>query len=165
MIILYHNPKDLTSNSLLLFDRQILIYHSVLSRWFRLCITMASGKAHTPKLRERVHRLQLAPKATEGECVTIKLAPLKSRGLLPSRTAANPQGSFHSLRGTPAACHLPPGERLLVSSIITQIGRENKLSAEICILRTVGDAGPYKEHPYEKLRNCSFFILLCNRQP
>ena len=31
---------------------------------------------------------------------------LKLRGLLPSRSAATPQSSFHSLRGTPAACHL-----------------------------------------------------------
>ena len=42
-------------------------------------------------------------------------------------------------------------------SIITQIGRENKFSAEICILRTVGDAGPYNEYPYEKEPKPRFF--------
>ena len=42
---------------------------------------------------------------------------LKLRRLLPSRYA----------------CHLPPGGRLFVSSIITQIGRENKFSAEIFV--------------------------------
>ena len=43
--------------------------------------------------------------------------------------------------------------------IIPQIGRENNISAEICILRTVGDAGPYNEHPYEKEpKDCVFFI-------
>ena len=45
-------------------------------------------------------------------------------------------------------------------SIITQIGRENKFSAEICILRTVGDAGPYNEHPYEKEPKATSFLLL-----
>ena len=42
----------------------------------------------------------------------------KSRGLLPSR----------------CACHLPHGGRLFVSPIITQIGRENKFSADISCL-------------------------------
>jgi len=44
-------------------------------------------------------------------CDIISTNP-KSRRLLPSRYAANPQSSFHSLRGTPTACHLPPRERL-----------------------------------------------------
>jgi len=48
----------------------------------------------------------------------------KSRRLLPSRYAANPQSSFHSLRGTPAAC-LPLGGRLFVITVITKIGRGN----------------------------------------
>ena len=43
---------------------------------------------------------------------------LKSRGLLPSRYA----------------CHLPPGGRLFLKPIITQIGRENNISAEIFVL-------------------------------
>ena len=37
--------------------------------------------------------------------------------------------------------------------IITQIGRENKFSAEICLLRVAEDVAPYKccfKHPYEK---------------
>ena len=36
---------------------------------------------------------------------------------------------------------LPPGGRLSVSLIITQIGRENNISAEIYVSRTVEDAG------------------------
>ena len=40
----------------------------------------------------------------------------------------------------------------------TNFGRENKFSAEICILRTVGDAGPYNEYPYEKEPNREFFF-------
>ena len=42
---------------------------------------------------------------------------------------------------------------LRCSHIITQIGRENNISAEILLLRTVEDACPYKccvKHPYEK---------------
>ena len=42
---------------------------------------------------------------------------LKLRRLLPSRSAR----------------HLPPGGRLFVSPIITQIGRENKFSAEVFV--------------------------------
>ena len=47
-------------------------------RKFRLCITKASGKAHAPKVARACPKApsgrELAPKATEGECVTIKLA-------------------------------------------------------------------------------------------
>ena len=39
--------------------------------------------------------------------------------------------------------HLSQRERLFVSTIITQIGRENNISAEIYVSRTVEDAGPY----------------------
>ena len=52
---------------------------------------------------------------------------LKSRRLLPSR----------------CACHLPLGGRLFVAPIMTQIGRENNISAENYVSRTVEDAGPY----------------------
>ena len=38
---------------------------------------------------------------------------------------------------------LPLGGRLSVSPIITQIGRENNISAENYVSRTVEDAGPY----------------------
>ena len=38
---------------------------------------------------------------------------------------------------------LPLGGRLFDSLIITQIGRENNISAENYVSRTVGDAGPY----------------------
>ena len=38
---------------------------------------------------------------------------------------------------------LPPGGRLFAGSIITQIGRGNKSSADIYMSRTVEDAGPY----------------------
>ena len=50
------------------------------------------------------------------------------------------------------------------SLIITQIGRENNISAEICLLRVAEDVYPYKccvKHPYEKKPNSgSFFIFL-----
>ena len=39
--------------------------------------------------------------------------------------------------------HLSPRERLFVSPIISQIGRENNISAENYVSRTVEDAGPY----------------------
>ena len=35
-----------------------------------------------------------------------------------------------------------------------------KFSAEICILRTVGDAGPYNEHPYENAPKTILFWFL-----
>ena len=55
----------------------------------------------------------------------------KSRRLLPSRYA----------------CHLPPGGRLFVSSIITQIGIENKSSADIYMCIRRGDLrSPAGEH-------------------
>ena len=50
---------------------------------------------------------------------------LKSRRLLPSRYA----------------CHLPPGGRLFVNTSITQIGRENNISAEIRT-SSVGEGSP-----------------------
>ena len=55
----------------------------------------------------------------------------KSRRLLPSRYA----------------CHLPLGGRLFVTPIITQIGREDNLSAEIC------------KHPYEKEPNPAVILF------
>jgi hypothetical protein len=45
--------------------------------------------------------------------------------------------------------HLSQRERLFVSPIISQIGRENNVSAEIC------------KHPYEKEPKGCFFLLLC----
>ena len=65
--------------------------------------------------------------------------------------------SFHKSKvaqapSTANAVPLPLGGRLLVSTIITQIGRENNISAEICILRVAEDVDPYKccaKHPYE----------------
>ena len=39
--------------------------------------------------------------------------------------------------------HLSQKARLSIMSIITQIGRENKFSAEIHVPWTVEDAGPY----------------------
>ena len=48
------------------------------------------------------------------------------------------------------------------SLIITQIGRENNISAEICLLRVAEDVSPYKccvKHPYEKKpKGARFFI-------
>ena len=48
-----------------------------------------------------------------------------------------------------------------IAPAITQIGRENNISAEILLLRTVEDACPYKccvKLPYEKLRKTTAFI-------
>ena len=60
----------------------------------------------------------------------------------------------------PRAALLP---RPTIYPIITQIGRENKFSAEIYVSRTVEDAGPYNfglaKHPYEKLGKSSYFLL------
>ena len=89
---------------------------------------------------------ELPTESGEGERVTMNLAKLKVTQA-PSVTA------------TP--CHLPLRGRLFVSPIITQIGRENKFSAEILLLRTVEDACPYKccvKHPYEKEPKASAFF-------
>ena len=47
-------------------------------------------------------------------------------------------------------------------SIITQISRENNISAEIYVSRTVEDACPYNfglsKHPYENLPNRRIFF-------
>ena len=60
-------------------------------------------RGHNPKAPSG---RELAPKATEGERVTIELVQIQScAGSFRPRYAANPQSSFHSLRGTPAACH------------------------------------------------------------
>ena len=57
------------------------------------------------------------------------------------------------------------GQSPTSNNIITQIGRENNISDEILLLRTVEDACPYKccvKHPYEKERKPCFFVLeLC----
>ena len=50
---------------------------------------------------------------------------------------------------------------LRCNPIITQIGRENNLSAEILLLRTVEDACPYKccvKHPYENQPKARLFF-------
>ena len=57
--------------------------------------------------------------------------------------------------------HLSQRERLFVSPIITQIGRENNRSAEICILRVAEDVDPYKhcvKHPCENEPNATVFF-------
>ena len=91
-------------------------------RQFRLCITKASGKAHTPMFA-RIQRLSLWESSRRSRvrgCFNLSSIPLRR------------------LRR-----HLSQRERLFVSSIITQIGRENKFSAENYVSRTVEDAGPY----------------------
>ena len=63
----------------------------------------------------------------------------------------------------PSAATSPKGRGLFSIPIITQIGRENKLSAEIYVSRTVEDAGPYKCNlPYEKAPKPVFFIFIEN---
>ena len=86
-------------------------------RQFRLCITKTSGKAHTPKDARAHHRLP-----PEGSSIDYNMKCNTKVTRAPSTAAAVP---------------LPPGGRLFVSYIITQIGREDNLSAEIC------------KHPYE----------------
>ena len=52
---------------------------------------------------------------------------------------------------------------LRCNPIITQIGRENNISAEILLLRTVEDACPYKccvKHPYENQPKPPFVYLV-----
>ena len=96
----------------------------------------------------------------------------KSRGLLPSRlrraTVSLRLGHARALtphRGVihyPRATSLPLGGRLFADPIITQIGRENNLSAEIWLWRVAEDVDPYEccvKHPYEKLRKRGFFVL------
>ena len=53
---------------------------------------------------------------------------------------------------------------LFVSTIITQIGRENKISADFYVSRTVEDAGPYNFVNILMRRNliASFFLLQCD---
>ena len=100
-------------------------------RKFRLCITASqatrvSGKAHTPKVA-RVLRLSLWESSRRSRvrgCFNLSSIPLRR------------------LRR-----HLSQGERLFVSSIITQIGRENKSSADIYMCIRRGDLrSPAGEH-------------------
>ena len=59
---------------------------------------------------------------------------------------------------------LPKGEAF-VGFIITQIGRENNISAEICLFCTVGDTAPYNARyklPYGKLGNSWRFLSVNN---
>ena len=61
----------------------------------------------------------------------------------------------HSLRREQAPA-------LRCDSIITQIGRENNISAEICLLRVAEDVDPYKccvKHPYEKKPKHCFLTM------
>ena len=91
-------------------------------RKFRLCITKASGKAHTHKVA-RILRLSLWESSRRSRVrggVIATICPLRR------------------LRR-----HLSQRERLFVSSIITQIGRGNKFSAENYVSRTIENAGPY----------------------
>ena len=97
-------------------------------RQFRICITNASGKAPYPKV---VRNLRLP-------CAKGAVA-LATEGLFFCyfRLFYNPSVSLR----------LPPPftqGRLFAHSIITKIGRENNVSAEIYVSRTVEDAGPYK---------------------
>ena len=118
----------------------VFVYHKisfiVLSRKFRLCITKAQGKAHTPKDAQAQPKApsgrELSPKVTEGESVTIKLAQTPSYA-----------GSFRHGYAVP-----PPSRReAFAKPIIPQIGRENNISAEIC------------KHPYENQPKTAFFFF------
>ena len=72
---------------------------------------------------------------------------------------------FGAFYNPSVSLRLPPPftqGRLFVGSIITQIGRENNISAEICLLRVAEDVDPYKccvKYPYEKERKTRVFSL------
>ena len=79
---------------------------------------MHRAKPMPLKLHERVLRLPPGGKAAEGECVTIKLAQ-----------TPNYAGSFRHGYAVP-----PPSRReAFAKPIIPQIGRENNISADICL--------------------------------
>jgi len=173
-------------------------------RRFRLCITNASGKA-TP-LRLHVSKGSLREGAGQPQCLRSKLATersgvcrltegervdvksnqiLKSRRLLPPLTRSPVSlrlGHARALtphRGVihyPRAASLPPGGRLSVSSIISQIGRENKFSADIYMCIRTGDLrSPAGEHSsplpcsenilMRTLLNPTVFIFFFSRAP
>ena len=105
-------------------------------RKFRLCITNASGKAHTPM----VACILRLPPGGSWRCRRLRENALHE-GFHKSKVAQAPS--------TANAVPLPLGGRLFVSLIITQIGRENNISAEIC------------KHPYENTpKHVRFFVLL-----
>ena len=109
---------------------QILIYHSVCRR-FRICITSASGKAHTPKV-VRTQRLPLG-------------GSWRRRRL---RENALHEG-FHKPKVTQApsvTLRVPPSSRrkaFRYSHYNTNRQRKQLLCRFSCVSRTVGDAGPY----------------------
>ena len=123
-------------------------------RRFRLCITAlqkapAQGKAHTPKVA-RILRLSLWESSRRSRVrgdIIATICPLRR------------------LRR-----HLSQWERLFVSPIIAQIGRENNISAGSCRgyhwspvfcgwLRAINDR-PYGKHPYEKEPKGVLFCFL-----
>ena len=110
-------------------------------RQFRICITKAQGKAHTHKVA-RILRLSLWESSRRSRVrggVIATICPLRR---------------LHR--------HLSQRERLFANPIVTQIGRENNLSAEICLLRVAEDVDPYKccaKHPYENAPKAAFFII------
>ena len=99
-------------------------------RQFRICFTNASGCAHTPKVA-RVLRLSLWTPAIAGERAIYGVKFL--RHLATHYFSLVVLAPFCPLRRLRR--HLSQRERLLFSSIISQIGRENKFSAEILCLR------------------------------
>ena len=82
----------------------------------------ASGKAHTPMVA-RIQRLFLWESSRDSGWEGV---PFHNLTLSVGFDATSPQG-----RG------------IFIIPIITQIGRENNISAEIYVSRTVEDAGPY----------------------
>ena len=80
---------------------------------------------------------ELPTKSGEGELVTKKLVRTQSHA-----------GSFHfATRATASACGWHLGGRLFVNPIISQIGRENKFSADIYMRIRRGDLrSPAGEH-------------------
>ena len=110
----------------------ILIYRSVY-RQFRLCITKAQGKAHTPKQRASLGSpLGRAP-AIAGERGY-------SRHDLPSPSATPPP--------------LPKGEAFRYPHYITNRQRKQSLCRKLCVADRRGRRSlQFGKHPYEKERN------------
>ena len=115
------------------------VFITLLYCQFRLCITTALGKAHTPM----VARILRLPPGGSWRRRRLRENALHE-GFHEPKVAQAP-----SVTAMP--CHLPLGGRLSVSLIITQIGRENNISAEIYVSWTVEDACPYNfglsKHP------------------
>ena len=126
--------RNKEKSSLSSFSYDIFLSTQCVYRQFRICITNTSGKAHPPMVA----------------CI-LRLPPGGSWRRRRLRENALHEG-FHKSKvaqapSTANAVPLPLRGRLFVSLIITQIGRENNISAESC------------KHPYENTPKRAFFFI------